>query len=74
MCEGHFHIFCPQLRWGGGGRTTDTPVQNIKSTRAARVERAYTLSVISLPQTLTPAFAFVSVIVGDYFNREKGSW
>lgn len=35
--------------------------------------REITLCVISLPLTLLSALPFMSVIVGDYFNCEKGS-
>ena len=35
--------------------------------------REITLCVISLPLTLMSALPFMSVIVGDYFNCEKGS-
>lgn len=45
--------------------------QNIKSrTRTAKVEGNYSCAV-PLPATLMSALAFMSVIVGDYFNCEK---
>lgn len=59
----------------GGSRQTPlnpfiTPHKTSKAARAAKVEGNYSCAV-PLPATLMSALAFMSVIVGDYFNCEK---
>lgn len=71
-----FRLRCREVKEGlGGSRQTPlnpfiTPHKTSKAARAAKVEGNYPCAV-PLPATLMSALAFMSVIVGDYFNCEK---
>lgn len=60
---------------GGGSCQTPlnpfiTPHKTSKATHTAKVEGNYSCA-LPLPATLMSALAFMSIIVGDYFNCEK---